>query len=104
VSKGSTSSRASGCFGHPNDAPAAPLWYNLLAPITVLPAAFEPVLATTKPITKERFLREVVPALRRVPAAQIAAAVGLSEAYCAKNRAGRGLPKQKHWDGFVGLA
>jgi hypothetical protein len=52
-------------------------------------------------ITKDQFLREIVPALRTVPAEEIAAAVGLSRAYCAKVRAGIGLPDRKHWNAFI---
>ena len=55
-------------------------------------------------LTKEQFLRQVMPALRDIPAQQIAAAVGLSEKYCAKIRAGRGLPNRMHWDAFLKLA
>ncbi len=54
-------------------------------------------------VTKEHFLRHVVPALRQIPATQIAAAVGLSDVYCAKIRSGRGLPNRKHWDAFMRL-
>ena len=54
-------------------------------------------------MTKEQFLREVVPALREIPAARIADAVGLSEVYCAKIRAGRGIPRRSHWETFRDL-
>lgn len=55
-------------------------------------------------ITREWFLCEVVPALRQIPAARIAEAVGLSEVYCAKIRAGRGLPGRHHWGAFIRVA
>jgi hypothetical protein len=54
-------------------------------------------------LTKEQFLRQVIPALREIPAAQIAKAVGLSEPYCAKIRSGRGIPHQHHWAAFARL-
>ena len=52
-------------------------------------------------MTKERFLKEVAPTLRGLSAARVAAMVGLSEAYCAKIRAGRGVPHRRHWQAFV---
>jgi hypothetical protein len=54
-------------------------------------------------LTKEHFLRHVVPALRAIPAARIAEAVGLSKVYCAKIRAGQGLPHRQHWPAFARL-
>lgn len=77
------------------------------------PAAPEPSLPETrslliarkeraaKQMTKDDFLRHVVPVLRTIPAARIAAAVGLSEKYCAKIRAGRGVPHLSHWEAFA---
>jgi hypothetical protein len=53
--------------------------------------------------TREQFFRQVVPALRDIPTAQIAEAVGLSEEYCGKIRSGRGVPSQRHWKGFFRL-
>jgi hypothetical protein len=55
-------------------------------------------------LTRNRFLTEIMPALRDIPAKQIAARVGLSEAYCAKIRAGRSIPGRQHWDRFEALA
>jgi CRISPR-associated endonuclease Cas1 len=56
--------------------------------------------ALSSGLTKEQFLRRVIPALREIPAAQIAQAVGLSERYCARIRAGGGLPAKPHWEAF----
>jgi len=52
-------------------------------------------------MTREEFLKKVVPALRRIPVAQIAATVGLSEVYCAKIRGGRGVPHRSRWQVFA---
>jgi hypothetical protein len=54
-------------------------------------------------LSREQFLRDVVPALRDIPAAKIADAVGLSKVYCAKIRSGRGLPGREHWEAFARL-
>ena len=51
-------------------------------------------------LTKEQFLRRVIPALREIPATQIAQAVGLSERYCARIGAGGALPHRRHWEAF----
>jgi hypothetical protein len=53
------------------------------------------------PMTKQWFLREIIPALRTISAPAIAEAVGLSVPYRAKVRAGRGIPSRKHWAAFV---
>ena len=58
-------------------------------------------IVTLPTITKEEFLQRVVPALRMISPREIAAKVGLSEAYCAKVRAGRGLPHRRHWEAFA---
>lgn len=71
---------------------------------TMLEASPAPVAMPAPQLTKDGFLRHVMPALRDIPAVKIAKAVGLSEPYCAKIRAGRGLPHRKHWDAFARLA
>jgi CRISPR-associated endonuclease Cas1 len=75
-----------------------------MAPIAMQDAPDVPHSSTTTQLTKEQFLRQVVPALRRIPAVAIAAAVGLSEVYCAKIRAGRGVPHRNHWEAFARAA
>jgi CRISPR-associated endonuclease Cas1 len=52
------------------------------------------------PITRSTFLQAFVPALRDIPAEDIAAGVGLSVKYCSKIRAGRGTPRRSHWEAF----
>jgi hypothetical protein len=54
--------------------------------------------------TKQWFLREIAPSLRTIRAVAIMEAVGLSVPYCAKVRAGRGIPSRKHWHAFVKVA
>ncbi len=66
-------------------------------------APVPPYRSASNQMTKEQFLTQVVPELRRIPAATIAATVGLSEVYCAKIRAGRGLPSRAHWGLFAQL-
>jgi hypothetical protein len=63
--------------------------------------AREAKIASSRRMTREWFLREVVPELRLIPVEVIAKAVGLSEPYCAKIRTGRGLPSRKHWEAFI---
>jgi len=58
------------------------------------------LLAGFEPFTREAFLQGILPALREIPAEEIAASVGLSVTYCAKIRSGRCVPRKKHWDAF----
>jgi hypothetical protein len=58
------------------------------------------ILAGQAPITRVTFLQTFVPALRDIPAEDIAAAVGLSVKTCSKIRAGRGTPRRTHWEAF----
>jgi hypothetical protein len=53
-------------------------------------------------VSRVAFMPTVMPALRRVPAEQIAQEAGLSRCYCARIRAGGCVPHWRHW-GVSGL-
>ena len=46
----------------------------------------------------EAFRRQILPRLRRVPAAELARATGLTLAYCYAIRSGRAVPHARHWE------
>ncbi len=57
----------------------------------------EPLLGPVARITRQQFLREIAPELRRIPPETLAEAVGLSVAYCARIRVGSTIPNHRHW-------
>ena len=56
-----------------------------------------------EPPPKERFIRDILPGLRDVPVRRIAAATGLTRAYCSMIRRGNAIPHRRHWDRLQGL-
>jgi hypothetical protein len=54
--------------------------------------------------TKELFTVEILPILRAITTADIAAATGLSKIMCAKVRRGEKVPHPRHWYALRTLA
>jgi CRISPR-associated endonuclease Cas1 len=58
------------------------------------------LLAGFEPLTRDSFLHAILPALREIPAEEIASRVGLSLSFCARIRAGACVPGKRHWQAF----
>lgn len=59
--------------------------------------ASEPLLGPPVRITRQQFLKEIMPELRSIPPEALAEALGLSVAYCARIRIGSTIPNHRHW-------
>jgi CRISPR-associated protein Cas1 len=56
-----------------------------------------PLVGPPVRITRQQFLKEIMPELRSIPPDVLAEAIGLSVAYCARIRIGSTVPNHRHW-------
>jgi CRISPR-associated endonuclease Cas1 len=73
----------------PKDSRLLSHWDEPLPPV--------PELDPQDPKSRGRFLRELLPHLKRLSAAELAVATGLSVSYCARIRRGGSIPDRRHW-------
>jgi CRISPR-associated endonuclease Cas1 len=57
-----------------------------------------PDLDARDPVSRRRFVKELLPHLRRLTTSELAEATGLSKGYCARIRLGSSIPNPRHWE------